>query len=208
MQNSQPTSIQRLSSQGQAKAVALLQRWPNVKDFIYAYRPQLMPKICANISRCFDLDNTSPTLQIVDATYGEGVATSFLALMIRDALTAVEGKDAMNVAQIDSLCRTWQTDPFVRQLKLSEIFVFFHYFKSGLLGVLYGSSITPKHFSDALQAFRPIRAREIEAVENAKAAARREQAREGAITFAEWKRMNKDKVSPQVESIVDCITSN
>jgi len=166
-----------------------------------------MPRICSDVQRCFDLDNASPTLQIVNAAYGEGVATSFLALMIRDALTAVEGKDTMNVAQIDSLCRTWQTDPFVRQLKLSELFVFFHLFKNGQLGVIYGS-VTSKIFADAMQAFRPIRARQIEEVENAKAAARREQAREGAITFAEWKRMNKDKVSPQVESIVDCITSN
>lgn len=186
--------------------MALLQRWPDAKDFLFAYRPQLMPKICADIRRCFDLDNAAPTLQIVSAAYGEGVATSFLALMIRDALTAVEGKDSMSVQQIDSLCRTWQIDPFVRQLKLSEVFVFFHYFKAGQLGVVYGS-VTPKHFADALQAFRPIRAREIEATENAKAAARREQAREGAITFAEWKRLNQDKVPPQVESLINAVTS-
>ena len=127
--------------------------------------------------------------------------------MIRDALTAVEGKDAMSVAQIDSLCRTWQTDPFVRQLKLSELFVFFHLFKNGQLGVVYGS-VTPKSFADALQAFRPIRARAIEEVENAKAAARREQARENAMTFSEWKRLNKDKVPPQVDNLIECCFSS
>ena len=184
--------------------MALLQRWPDAKDFLCAYRPQLMPKICADVQRCFDLDNAAPTLQIVTAAYGQDVATSFLALMIRDALTAVEGKDAMSVAQIDSLCRTWQTDPFVRQLKLSELFVFFHLFKNGQLGVVYGS-VTPKSFADALQAFRPIRAREIEATENAKAAARREQARDGAITFAEWKRLNQSKVTPQVDNLIDVV---
>ena len=184
--------------------MALLQRWPEPKNFLFAYRPQLMPKICADIQRCFDLDNASPSLQIVCAAYGEDVATSFLALMIRDALTAVEGKDAMSVAQIDSLCRTWQTDPFVRQLKLSEMFVFFHFFKNGQLGVVYGS-VTPKSFADALQAFRPVRSRMIDQVENEKAAARREKERANAITFREWKRLNSDKVSPQVESLIDVV---
>lgn len=92
----------------------------------------------------------APTLTIMNKTYGEGFAASWLLPQILDLVAFSNSKGTLNEAQMEFLAESIANEYYF--LKASELLLFFYRFKCGTYGKFYGN-VDPMAIMQGLEKF-------------------------------------------------------
>lgn len=141
-------SISMISS----RAAKCIEKYRNKVNFLELFKPDMQYKYCSNLERCYS--GTAPTLSVVAEAFGEDVATSWIAIMVRDLSEFAGCKDKLSLSQINHLERLIMLN--FSYMKVTELMHFFVMFKSGKFGKFYGA-VDGLVIMDALQDFAKMR---------------------------------------------------
>lgn len=153
-----------------------------------AYNPDRQYDFCTYPKRC--VTGNAPTLTDINLAYGENTATAWLVAQLQDLSEFCGCRDKLTVRQLEGLARLLSST--YRWLKLTEFMLYFHRFKLGMYGKFYGA-VDPIVITASLRTFLSERAGILYEAERRQMDTDRENARQGCVTYEEWKAMNKDK---------------
>ena len=140
------------TSQKSSRAVECIEKYGNKMHFLELFNPDMQYKYCSNLERCYT--GKAPTLSVVAEAFGENVATSWIAIMLRDLSEFAGCKDKLSTSQIDHLERLIMLN--FSYMKVTGLMHFFVMFKSGKFGKFYGA-VDGLVIMDALQDFAKMR---------------------------------------------------
>lgn len=157
-------------------------------NFLKLFNPDMQYKYCKNLDRCYS--GSAPTLSVVSEAFGEDVATSWIAIMVRDLSEFAGCKDKLSLSQINHLERLVMLN--FGYMKVTELMHFFVMFKSGKFGKFYGV-VDGLVIMEALQDFAKMRREKINEIDTRrhkeeKERADREHAKR-AITYQEYQEL-------------------
>lgn len=130
----------------------LLSKYRTAESFALAYNPDLQVKCAENVERSFLGD--APSIAILKKTYTKNQVRVWLMAQLENLNTYCGTKNKMNADQMMMLSDIIMTECYY--LKASELLLFFHQFKAGKYGELYGS-VDPLRVSSALVEFAAYR---------------------------------------------------
>lgn len=157
----------------------------NRNKFLVTYSPDYQLKVCDSPRMC--VVGEYPTLIDIRLAYGDNVPTAWLVPQLinlseycgcRDKL---QGKPLEECAHIISMEFGY--------LKISELMLFFYWFKSGKFGRFYGS-VDPLVITTSLREFMKERVKIIEKYELEQKEKADEEARKNRITWEEYCKKN------------------
>ncbi len=166
----------------------LVSEYGSRESFLAVYNPDYQRKICGQVTECYFGDY--PTLSTLKAGYGANAPAMWLIPQLfnlseycgcRDKLQESQLKDCANVIAMD-----------FHFLKVSELMLFFHRFKSGVYGRFYGS-IDPLIITTSLRTFLGERAAVYDRREQEEREKARAEARKGAVTREQYLAMREGK---------------
>lgn len=173
-----------------------LTRRESEAELLRRFNPDVQRYCAANVDRCFTAD--VPTLRDVRRQYSLATVEAWLDIQLADLVRfcGVKGKDEFT--QIVDMLVAVIADNFAN-LKLSEMLLFFQWFKSGRFGRFFGV-IDAYVITDALQRFctaklarlaQIARKREQDKLRQHEAERRRQEQNGELLTAAEWKERRK-----------------
>jgi len=165
------------------------------------FNPDLQMKICRDDQLCFFGD--APILSEINMAYGEMTSTMWLIPQLYDLSEYCGVKDKLEGKSLEECASVIASEFYF--LKVSELMLFFHRFKSGRYGKLYGS-VDPLAITTSLREFLKERAREIERRKSMEMEAEERESRKNAISRDEYiaKYGKEDNVkSASLKSLVD-----
>ena len=167
---------------------ALLNSHSDLRSFMDANGPNVQEQ-CGKDEKRAVMSKISPTLLVIDKSYGEGSAMIWLCKQLADFNEYVGKREKMDDWQITNLARIIATK--CSQLKASEIMLFLYQYKTGTWGPLYGV-VDPQEFMVVLrEKFIPWRARKVEEAENEQRRRERESWRETALKPDEIRKLKE-----------------
>lgn len=142
-------------------------------------------KVAANIERAYK--GAAPTLTAVKTAYSEKLVTIWLMAQLENLNDYCSVKEKINPQQMEDIANIILVE--YHFLKITEVMLFFHRFKSGKLGELYGS-VDPLRIMGAFNEFMKQRFQEISAIdkriENEELNKKREEWSKQGITREEY----------------------
>ena len=156
-------------------------RYGDRNDFLTKFNPDLQMKICKDKELCFFGD--APVLSELNAVYGEMTATMWLVPQLYDLSEYCGCKDKLQGKPLEECASVIATEFYY--LKVSEIMLYFHRFKSGRYGRFYGS-VDPLVITTSLREFVKERSYEIDRRNQEEEERKREEARKNAIPYEEY----------------------
>lgn len=160
------------------------EQFGNKAEFLTKFNPGTQIAAAKNTEWAFF--GNSPSLVIMNKTYGENMATMWLMPQIFDLVVYCNSKGTLNEQQIQFLAEAIANEYFY--LKASELLLFFYRFKLGRYGQFYGM-VDPMRVTMALEEFLKERSMEIARREREEEESRHNSIAEGAISPSEWCRM-------------------
>ena len=149
------------------------------RDFFLAFNPDRQQDICKNAEQCYF--GEYPTLGQIKA-YGENAPSVWLVAQLYDLSEYCGCKDKLSKRQYEQ-CAGVIAQEF-SFLKVSEVMLFFHRFKSGRYGKFYGA-VDPLTIGLALRNFLDERSYAIQRKESELRARQRELWSSSAVSHAE-----------------------
>ncbi|MBO4550098.1 MAG: hypothetical protein J5733_05150 [Bacteroidaceae bacterium] len=150
-----------------------------MKEFLVRFNPDAQMQICGDTKLCIKGDY--PTLAEVRRDYGNAIPTAWLIPQLQNLSWYCGVRDKLNSSQLEECAYVIATE--FSCLKISELMLFFHRFKSGRYGKFYGS-VDPLVICQALREFVKERNNEIDRINNEE---RRRSLEEHAKTAVSWK---------------------
>lgn len=173
----------------------LLLVFPTVDEFLTSetYNPDGQAKLCRNVSDCWFGEH--PTLILLDNTYQKDVAEAWLVPQLANISEYSGAKDKLTKEQVKDCAFVIRNN--YGYLKVSELMLFCHRFKSGEYGDFYGG-VSPLTITTALRKFIHDRAVAIDRKEQEKREEEMEESRKNAITWEEYcrRRGTEGQMSP------------
>ena len=153
-------------------------------------------KVCKDTELC--LFGDAPVLSELNMAYGEMTATMWLVPQLYDLSEYCGAKEKLQGKPLEECAIVIATDFYY--LKVSELMLFFHRFKSGRYGRFYGS-IDPLIITTSLREF--VRERNAAIYEHEKAIKEEqdEENRKNAISYEEYVKIH-GKANPQTMEIL------
>lgn len=150
-------------------------------EMLQLFNPSVQMQICSSPDACYFGD--FPTLSQLTA-YGSNTPAIWLIPQLVNLSEYCGAKDKLNIRQLEELASVIATEFYF--LKVSEIMLFLHRFKSGKYGRMYGT-VDPMIITTSLREFVKERAnaydrRDIEEKQKA-----REKAAAEAVTWEEYR---------------------
>lgn len=146
------------------------------------------------------MSEISPTLTVIDKSYGNGSAMIWLCRQLADFNEFCGKREKMDDWQIEQLARGIVARH--GYLKASEIMLFLYQYKNGDWGPIYGV-IDPQEFMTVLRKqFIPWKARIVEAAENEQKRKERESWKDSALKPDEIR-----KLKERIQQINDNLTT-
>lgn len=161
-------------------------------EFLLRYTPDYQRRIASDAEECFF--GRYPDLGLVKKLYGEEIATAWLVPQLANLSEYCGARDKMTDMQMEECASIIATDFFY--LKISELMLFFHRFKSGRYGKRFFAAVDPLAILDALHDFLNERSFAIDRMETAARLARYDENRKGAVTYEEYRRLHPDNEPP------------
>lgn len=161
-----PQDLQHLKP----RIVALINAHSDLQSFMNANSPKIQ-ELCASDEKKAVMSSISPTLTVIEKSYGDGSAMIWLCQQLAEFNEFCGKKEKMDDWQIEQLARGIVTR--YGQLKASEIMLFLYQYKMGKWGPLYGT-VDPQEFMVVLERFFCWRARKVEEAEGEIERAKRE----------------------------------
>lgn len=159
----------------------MVSKYGNIERFLTTYNPELQRRICGNIEECYFGDY--PTLATLKAGYGQNAATAWIIPQLYNLSEYCGCKEKLQGAPLEDCASVIATDFYY--LKVSELMLFFHRFKSGLYGRFYGS-IDPLIITTSLRTFLKERMYAYDKREQEERDREREEAKKNAITWPQF----------------------
>ena len=125
-----------------------LTKYGNRQKFLVIFNPDRQTDFCKDIDRCYF--GTAPTLGILRTAYGENMPASWLVPQLTNLSEYCGCKEKLTASQL-SECAKIIASMFY-YLKVTELMLFFCYFKSGRYGRFYGN-IDPLVITTSLRQF-------------------------------------------------------
>ena len=171
----------------------------DAKEFALRFNPDIQVSCALNLER--SLTGNAPTLRQLEYAYGVKGIRAWFSIQFENLNKFVGVANKMTVEQMQMLADIFIVK--VPYLKASEILVFFHKFKSGDLGELYGS-VDPLKISTALNEFLKWRSFELDKVYQRQREERRAKQHkewlENAITREEYERRKDENKADKQET--------
>lgn len=145
--NLSPTPSTSLTKQEQEKATAIQSKFGNREQFLQRVNPQTQASFALKQKKA--IMGEYPTLTDINISYGKTFAEQWLYPQITD-LSIFTGAKNLNKEQIRSLASVIAAE--YRYLKVTELLLFFHRFKTGRYGRFYGT-VDPMVITCALRDF-------------------------------------------------------
>ena len=142
-------------------------------------------EICGNSNDCFF--GEYPTLAEIRKNYGDKTPSAWLVPQLYNLSEYCGVKDKLEGAPLEETAFVIATEYYY--LKISEIMLFFHRFKTGRYGRFYGC-VDPLVITTALRDFAQERINAIVAKESEDRDREREEQRKNAITWEEYCKRN------------------
>ena len=165
------------------------------KNFLIDFNPSAQIAVARNPDRAFF--GNSPSLVIMNKTYGENFAASWLLLQIYDLVAYSNSNGTLKGPQAEFLAEAIANEYFY--LTASELLLFFYRFKLGKYGQFYGV-VDPMRVTMALEEFCKERNEAIAHKEREAEEAERARWTENAISPQEYCR---NMGYPEMDSILD-----
>ena len=151
------------------------------KEFLVTFNPDTQMKICSDTRVC--ITGQYPTLAEVRRDYGTSVPTAWLVPQLQDLSWYCGVRDKLNARQLEECAYVIASD--FSYLKVSELMLFFHRFKSGRYGKFYGT-VDPLVICQALREFVKERNVEIDRIEAEERQRKREEHAKTAVSWEEY----------------------
>lgn len=132
-------------------------RYGDRARFLNQFSPDLQMRICKDSDLCFFGD--APVLSELNMAYGEMTATMWLIPQLYNLSEYCGCKEKLQGKPMEECASVIATEFYF--LKVSELMLFFHRFKSGRYGKFYGS-VDPLVITTSLREFLKERAMEYE----------------------------------------------
>ena len=126
----------------------MITRYGDRARFLTLFNPDLQMKVCKDTELC--LFGDAPVLSELNMAYGEMTATMWLVPQLYDLSEYCGAKEKLQGKPLEECASVIATDFYY--LKVSELMLFFHRFKSGRYGRFYGS-VDPLVITRALRDF-------------------------------------------------------
>lgn len=167
------------------KKKEIIATYGNGVQFALVFNPDLQKKCAQNIERSMLGD--SPTVRQLNATYSEKAIELWLVAHLENLNLFTGVKEKMDVEQMKMVADVITTN--YTHLKASEILLFFHKFKSGDFGKLYGS-VDPMQITNAMIEFSKWRSAKLNKIQEQKKQEEMERKRRerlaNSITYEEY----------------------
>lgn len=173
----------------QRKKEIMLKRFGDRTRFLTTFNPDLQMRVCHDSERCFFGD--TPTLSELNMAYGEMTAAMWLVPQLYDLSEYCGCKTKLEGRPLEECASVIAAEFYF--LKVSELLLFFHRFKSGRYGRFYGS-VDPLVITTAVRQFITERNTAIQEKEQREASQRLEEHMKNSITFEEFQKLNKLKI--------------
>lgn len=166
----------------------LVSKYGSRESFLTTYNPILQRVMCGNIDECYFGDY--PTLAALKAGYGDNAPVMWLIPQLYNLSEYCGCKEKLQGTPLEDCASVIATDFYY--LKVTELMLFFHRFKSGLYGRFYGS-IDPLIITTSLRSFVKERWYAYEKKEQEERERQREEDRKNAVTWEEFCKQQEAK---------------
>ena len=137
-----------LSPNLKRKSDEIVQAFGNRENFLRAFNPDAQKDVCANTDECFF--GGSPSLGMLNVTYGDNTAVMWLIPELYNLSEYCGCRDKLEGTPLKECARVIAME--FHYLKVTEVMLFFHRFKSGRYGRFYGS-VDPLVITTSLRDF-------------------------------------------------------
>lgn len=151
------------------------------KEFLVKYNPDFQMQICGDEQHC--IMGKFPTLAELKRDFGSSIPACWLVPQLQDLSWYCGVRDKLNARQMEECAYVIATEFFF--LKVSELMLFFHRFKSGRYGRFFGS-IDPLVITKALREFVAERNNALDRYEGEARRQRLEEERKHAVTWEQY----------------------
>ena len=170
----------------------LRQKLGNRNRFLITYSPDYQLKVCDSPTLCVIGDY--PTLTDIKLGYGENVSVAWLVPQLIDLSEYCGCKDKLQGKPLEQCAYIISME--YGHLKISELMLFFYWFKSGKYGRFYGS-VDPLVITTWLREFMKERTQLIEKYEKERKEKADEEAKKDVITWEQFcKETGRNDVHP------------
>ena len=161
-------------------------------NFLVTFNPDLQRKVCGNTEVCFF--GGAPTLSQLNMTYGDQTATMWLVPQLYNLSEYCGCRDKLEGNPLKECASVIATEFYY--WSVTELMLFFHWFKSGKYGRFYGS-IDPLVITTSLRDFLKERARAYDKYDQEERERQREEdARKPKQTWEEYCMKEYGEVRP------------
>lgn len=160
-------------------------------QFMQKVSPAAQPLAGRNPEACF-ASEIAPSLALLNKAYGEKSATMWLLPQISNLSEYCGCRDKITDTVAEELAETIAVE--FCYMKVSELLLFFHWFKAGRYGRFYGA-VDPLVITTALHSFAEDRRTACAKIALEQERRRREQESQGGMTYEEYKRLKAERES-------------
>lgn len=159
--------------------------------FLARYTPDYQLRICGDLEECFFGDY--PTLAAIRGTYGENMPVAWLIPQLYNLSAYCGCNGKMNAVQLRECAYVIATEFYY--LKISEMMLFFHRFKSGKYGRFYGAA-DPLVITTSLREFLHERAESYNRQEQKEREMRKKAERGNTMSWEEYSMKTYGEIRP------------
>lgn len=159
----------------------LVNKYGSRESFLTAYNPSYQKVVCGNTNECYFGDY--PTLSTLKAGYGDNAPVMWLIPQLYNLSEFCGCKEKLQGTPLEECASVIATE--FHYLKVTELMLFFHRFKSGRYGRFYGS-VDPLVITTSLRDFLKERIRAYDEREKAEKEKADREAAKNAITWEEY----------------------
>ncbi len=165
-----------------------IEKYGDRQDFMVKFNPAKQVMQCADVKDCFF--GEAPTLSTINLTYGKMTAAMWLVPQLYDLSEFCGCKDKLQGKQLEECAKVIAME--FSYLKVTEVMLFFHRFKSGRYGRFYGS-VDPLVITTSLRTFLEERMSEYDMMERQKSKERMMKEREEAVPYEDYLKMKEEQ---------------
>ena len=165
-----------------------MQAYGSREQFMVAFNPDVQSMVCRDEDVCFF--GGAPTLASINAAYGEQTAAMWLVPQLYNLSEYCGCRDKLQGNPLKECARVIASEFYF--LTVTELMLFFHWFKAGRFGRFYGS-VDPLVITSSLREFLRTRGYVIERHEQEERRRKDEEERRAnpVISYEEYLRLRK-----------------
>lgn len=165
----------------------IINKYGDKDKFMLTFTCSHEKEYCKHVWRC--IFGKAPTLSQVNATYGNSTSAAWIVPLIYDVSEFCGCKEKLNIQQTDDVAHIIAND--YHWLKVTEVMLFFWWFKSGKYGKFYGS-VDPMVITSALREFVQDRNAIIAKRDSMELEKKENEWKKTALTYEQWRELHKN----------------